>query len=94
MRRQFNLAFFTRLLIDDDDGISGELAEPFDTLLGLELQNAVIASEDHAFGDAVRSTIRERNRLQNAPTPALLSKRGGFSPTSLVRLVGRLSNPS
>ena len=33
MRRQFNLAFFKRLLVGDDDTIAGELAEPFDAIL-------------------------------------------------------------
>jgi site-specific DNA recombinase len=62
MRRQFNLAFFTRLLVDDEDGsISGDLAEPFATLLGDELKNAVIASADREFGEAVDAKLRERN---------------------------------
>ena len=88
MRRQFNLAFFTRLLVDHDDGsISGELAEPFATLLGDELKNAVIASADQALGEAVDVALRERSLAQNAPTPALLGGRG-FSTTSLVRPSG------
>jgi site-specific DNA recombinase len=33
LRRQFNLAFFRRLLIDDEYNVSGVLAEPFDMLL-------------------------------------------------------------
>src|SRR5436190_17445676 len=40
LRRQFNLAFFRRLLIGDDYDITAELAPPFDTLLGDELRQA------------------------------------------------------
>ncbi len=87
LRRQFNLAFFRRLLVDDDDGISGELAEPFDTLLGPELRAAVVAREADAFADAVHEALRQRNGSQNAPTPAPFGS-GGFSPTSLVRPSG------
>ncbi len=87
LRRQFNLAFFRRLLVDDDDGISGELAEPFDTLLGPQLRAAVVAREADAFVDSVNEALSQRNGPQNAPTPAPFGS-GGFSPTSLVRSSG------
>ena len=81
MRRQFNLAFFTRLLVDDEDGsITGDLAEPFATLLGDELKNAVIASSEQELGEAVDATLRERNLALNARNPAPFGG-GGFSPT-------------
>ena len=40
VRRQFNQIFFNRLLIDDNYTIVGELAEPFETLLGDEIRLA------------------------------------------------------
>jgi hypothetical protein len=84
MRRQFNLAFFRQLLVDDEDGsVTGDLAEPFATLLGDELKNAVIASADQEFGEAVDAKLRERELALNAPTPAPFGS-GGFSQTSLV----------
>ncbi len=60
LRRQLNLAFFRRLLIDDDYNVSGELAEPFDTLLGPELRRAVAVRANEQLQDAVERTIRER----------------------------------
>ena|GEM_PF-6158771 len=46
LRRQFNLAFFRRLLIGDDYDVTGELTPPFDTLLGDELRNAARHNEE------------------------------------------------
>lgn len=40
LRRQFNQAFFKRILIDDTYTVTGELAEPFDTLLSEEIRLA------------------------------------------------------
>lgn len=77
MRRQFNLAFFTRLLVDDEDGsVTGELAEPFATLLGDELKDAVIASTDQEFGDAVDAKLRERNLRPERTNPRPFRERG------------------
>jgi site-specific DNA recombinase len=60
LRRQFNLAFFRRLLIDDDYTITGELAEPFDTLLGDNLRRVVAARTSEQLQKAVDQTIRKR----------------------------------
>jgi hypothetical protein len=60
LRRQFNLAFFTRLLIGDDYDVTGELAPPFDTMLGDELRQAARQND-------------ELNRLIGAKEPDLLS---------------------
>jgi site-specific DNA recombinase len=60
LRRQLNLAFFRRLLIDDDYNVSGVLAEPFDTLLGPELRRAVAVRANEQLQDAVERTLRER----------------------------------
>ncbi len=42
LRRQFNLAFFRRLLIGDDYSVVGELTEPFDSLLRSSLKMKVL----------------------------------------------------
>lgn len=60
MRRQFNLAFFKRLEIDDEYNVRGELAEPFDTLLGDDLRRAVAVRASEELQDAVEDTLRRR----------------------------------
>ncbi len=60
MRRQFNLAFFKRLLIDDNYSVTGELAEPFDVLLGEELRRAVVAQAGDELLDAIETAERQR----------------------------------
>jgi DNA invertase Pin-like site-specific DNA recombinase len=60
LRRQFNLAFFKRLLIDDEYTVRGELAEPFDALLGDELRRAVAVRANQELQEAVKETIRQR----------------------------------
>ena len=61
MRRQFNLAFFKRLLIWDEGTVTGELAEPFETMLGEELRRAVVASEAEELTTAVDDALRQRD---------------------------------
>jgi site-specific DNA recombinase len=60
LRRQFNLAFFRRLLIDDEYTVTGELVEPFDTLLGPELRRAVAVRASQALQDGIREVMRQR----------------------------------
>jgi site-specific DNA recombinase len=60
LRRQFNLAFFRRLLIDDDHTVTGVLAEPFDTLLGPELRRAVAVRTSERLRDAITEEQRWR----------------------------------
>jgi site-specific DNA recombinase len=60
LRRQFNLAFFKRLLIDDNYAVTGELAEPFDVLLGEELRRAVIAQGSDVLQDSIEAAERRR----------------------------------
>ncbi len=60
LRRQFNLAFFRHLHIDDDYNVSGELTEPFDSLLGPELRRAVAVRASEALNDAVARELRHR----------------------------------
>jgi DNA invertase Pin-like site-specific DNA recombinase len=97
LRRQFNLAFFKQLLIDDDGNVSGELAEPFDVLLGEELRRAAVAAEREALRRDIEEAERKQRNEQRPheldahagaeATPAL-SRRGGFSPNILVRPSG------
>ncbi len=60
LRWQFNLAFFKRLLIDDDYTVTGELAEPFDALLGPELRRAVAVRTSETLQDAIAGQQRQR----------------------------------
>jgi repressor LexA len=68
LRRQFNLAFFKRLLIDDDYNVSGELAEPFDTLLGPELRRAVAVRGSQELQDGI-TEVRRRPDTPNEQHP-------------------------
>jgi hypothetical protein len=109
LRRQFNLAFFKRLLIDDECNVWGELAEPFDALLGDDLRRAAAVQANEELQEAVEDAIRRRaaagvfissEQRPRGAVPALvgagstprLSRRGGFSPASLVQATQVLSN--
>jgi site-specific DNA recombinase len=59
-RRQFNLAFFTRLLLDDEGEVTAELAEPFGTILGEDLRRAAVAQADTELREAVEEALRRR----------------------------------
>jgi site-specific DNA recombinase len=61
LRRQLNLAFFRRLLIDDEYNVEGELAEPFDVLLGDELRRAVAVRANQELRDGITEVIRQRD---------------------------------
>jgi site-specific DNA recombinase len=103
VRRQFNLSFFKRLLIDDEYTVTGELAEPFDLLLGddLRLAAAIKAEEDARAVELARRQPAVQTEAHNeqrppepeevlvgaAPTPTL-SKVVGWSPNNMVELVG------
>jgi DNA invertase Pin-like site-specific DNA recombinase len=63
LRRQFNLAFFKRLLIDDEYNVTGELAEPFDTLLGDNLRRAAAIRANEELQGAVEDVIRRRGAV-------------------------------
>jgi site-specific DNA recombinase len=60
MRRQFNLAFFRRLLLNDDYKVTGELAEPFDVILGDDLRRAAVMQADQELREAVEEALRRR----------------------------------
>ncbi len=61
VRRQFNLAFFQRLLIDDGYNVRGELAKPFDIILSDELRRAAIAKADERTRAAIEEALRQRH---------------------------------
>jgi hypothetical protein len=91
-RRQFNLAFFERLLIDEDYTVRGELAPPFDVILGDELRRrAAIAKADEDNRAAVEEALRQRHHAQVVPRneqrpQAMLV--GADSPTTPYEVVG------
>jgi site-specific DNA recombinase len=95
MRRQFNLAFFKRLLIDDEYSVSGELAEPFDVILGDELRRAVIAREAEAVTDAIERAGSENEQRPREPELALVGAESsdpswerGLNPKIMVPRAG------
>jgi site-specific DNA recombinase len=99
LRRQFNMAFFTRLLLSDEGEVTGELAPPFDMILGEELRRAVVSQAEHELGEAVSETLRQREAHNDqrpqepdlAPMgaePPTLASLGGFSPIMMVRMRG------
>ncbi len=61
LRRQFNLAFFKRLEVEDAYTVRGELAEPFDTLLGDDLRRAVAVRASQELLDGIREAMRQRD---------------------------------
>jgi site-specific DNA recombinase len=111
LRRQFNMAFFKRLLLSDEGEVTAELAEPFDSILGDELRRAAIAQADRELRNSVEQTLGSPARRKTpacnerrpqdpgrglvgagvsaggAP-PSTPRRRGGFSPTNLVRSSG------
>lgn len=58
LRRQFNQAFFERLLIDDTYTVTGHLAQPFETLLGEELRQHVARRNEADLFDAIEDVFR------------------------------------
>ena len=89
MRRQFNLAFFKRLVIDDEYGVTGELAEPFDLILGddLRLAAAIKAEEDARAVELVKGLPAigvEARSEQHPREPEQVLVGAGSTPTSEV----------
>ena len=58
LRRQFNQAFFERLLIDDTYTVTGKLAQPFETLLSEEVRQYVARRNEADLIDAVEDVFR------------------------------------
>jgi site-specific DNA recombinase len=102
LRRQFNLAFFRRLLIGDDYTVMAELAEPFDVLLGEDLRRVVVAQAGDELQDAIeeaerRRTVEGEHNEQRPREPERvlvgagatgLSEGRGLSQKILVRMRG------
>jgi site-specific DNA recombinase len=91
VRRQFNLAFFDRLMVDEDYTVHGELAPPFDVILGDELRRrAAIAKADAETRAAIEEALRRRHIHVEAENeqrpPAVLV--GADSPTTPSEVVG------
>jgi site-specific DNA recombinase len=91
VRRQFNLAFFARLLIDEDYTVRGELAPPFDVILGDELRRrAAIAKADEDTRAAIGDALRQRHvhvEAENEQRPQAVLV-GADSPTTPSEVVG------
>jgi hypothetical protein len=66
IRRLFNQAFFRRLLIDEDCGVVGDLAPPFDTLLGDELRRIVDNEVREDLRQAVDQALQDRTASGSA----------------------------
>jgi site-specific DNA recombinase len=95
MRRQFNLAFFKRLLIHDEGTVSGELAEPWDVILGEELRRAAATREAEGLKDAIERAQREKEQRPPEPESVRVGAVAaapdwgdGLSPNILVRPSG------
>ena len=94
VRRQFNLAFFDRLLIDDDYAVTGVLAKPFDTILSGGVRQAAAAKADEGAQTAVRVARGQRLdpiEAENEQRPQALLV-GADSPTTPFEVVGWSQN--
>jgi site-specific DNA recombinase len=104
VRRQFNLAFFDRLLIDEEYKVRGELAKPFDAILGDELRRAAIAKADEDTRAAVEEALQgQREQIEaineqrphepervlvGADSTPAVSEVVGWNANNMVELVG------
>ena len=83
VRRQFNQVFFRRLLIDDHYEVTGELEEPFETLLGDEIRQAAAVRSEAELQRTVDEGVTEGD-AEDAPRSSLvlagaLSSRSGMT---------------
>jgi site-specific DNA recombinase len=86
MRRQFNLAFFEKLLIDEDYTVRAELAPPFDVILGDELRShAARGKAPQEPKKPVRHAAQAGAQNQERPREVLV---GAGSPTTPYEVVG------
>ena len=89
LRRQFNQAFFKRILIDDTYTVTGELAEPFDTLLSEEIRLAAARRAHLELIDAVEAVFRAGDGdTPLEPELALASATRGRTPPTSPRAQG------
>ena len=73
LRRQFNQAFFERLLIDDTYTVTGHLAQPFDALLGEEVRQYVARRAEAELIDAINDIYRPDGEDSPADPELVLS---------------------
>ncbi len=66
VRRQFNQAFFKRIYIDENYNVTGELDEPFATLLGDDLRRAAVADHEQDLREAVENALKDRDEQAQA----------------------------
>ncbi|KUO18824.1 recombinase [Streptomyces dysideae] len=94
VRRMFNQAFFTRLLIDEDDGVHSHHTKPFDILLAPEVLDAGRAIQvDRETGlaimaDALSNADDSDITPTNQKTPRSLRATGGLSGEPLAPVYG------
>ncbi|MEU8717548.1 recombinase family protein [Streptomyces sp. NPDC048663] len=86
VRRMFNQAFFTRLLIHEDDGVHGQRAEPFDVLLAPEVLDAGRAMQTDPDGGtaALAAVLGGTWAPTSQKTPRALCAAGGLSGEPLA----------
>ena len=84
LRRQFNQAFFKRLLIDDNYNVTGKLAEPFETLLSEEVRQAAVRRADAHLTTAVDDVFRERDEQDDNRELALAGATAGSNTPATV----------
>ena len=86
MRRKFNRAFFKHIYIDDDYNVTGELDQPFATLLGDDLRRAAAAAADDDLREAVENALKERTLRTQATTSAKWSPQPQPRPVQTARV--------
>lgn len=99
LRRQFNQAFFERLLIDDTYTVTGQLAPPFDTLLSEEVRQYVARRTETDRIDAIDDILRTDEGTPPEPelalagaTAATVHAAQGLKEKTMVEVMGRYSN--
>lgn len=71
VRRQLNQVFFKKLLVQDDYGVNGEFAEPFDILLSSELREAAALRAENELRHAVDLVLEQRRGSVDTETTDL-----------------------
>ncbi len=90
IRRQFNQAFFKQLLIDENYKVTGELAKPFDILLGEELRQAAALKAVDDLREAVDKVLEEQSdRIETGDCELALVGAGLGSSESLTSYLGQ-----
>ena len=90
VRRQFNQVFFRRLLIDDSYDVTGELEEPFETLLGDEIRQAAAMRMESELQRILNEGPTGDDIEQDADSRMVLAGAVPSRPDSTPRLVGGL----